>query len=103
MDPCFCKTGLGISNAKIDGPKLFLVKLVFSAFTAIFARTAEEGSRLIVQAAAAGRESHGGYLRAGKVQEYAPVARDPKKATYIWDLLCKKLEELEPGVLQNLK
>ncbi|KAI0015271.1 hypothetical protein F4780DRAFT_773666 [Xylariomycetidae sp. FL0641] len=96
VDPCFCKTGL--SGDLKGGPKVF-----FKVFETIAARTAEEGSRLVVQAAAAGRQTHGLYMRAGAVQEYAPIARDEKKAAYVWDLLCQKLEMLQPGILENLK
>jgi len=96
VDPCFCKTGL--SGELSGGPKVF-----FKVFESIAARPAEEGSRLVVQAAAAGRQTHGLYLRAGEVQKYAPIAQDDKKATYLWELLCKKLEKLQPGILQNLK
>ena len=96
VDPCFCKTGL--SGEMKGGPKAF-----FKIFESIAARTAEEGSRLVVQAASAGRKTHGLYLRAGEVQDYAPIAKDEKKATYLWDLLSKRLEQLQPGVLQSLQ
>ena len=75
----------------------------FKIFEWATARTAEEGASLIVKAAAAGRDTHGKYMRAGEVQEYFPVARDEEKATYVWDLLCQKMEELQPGVLRNLQ
>lgn len=96
VDPCFCKTGL--SGEMTGGPKAF-----FKVFETIAARTAEEGSRLVVQAASAGRETHGLYMRAGAVQEFNEIARDDTRATYFWKLLSKRLEELQPGILENLK
>jgi retinol dehydrogenase 12 len=96
LDPCFCKTGL--SHEMTGGTRIFV-----KAFEAVAARPAEEGARLVVQAASCGRETHGLYLRAGAVQAYAPIARDEKKAAYVWELLCKRLEKLEPGILENLK
>ncbi|KAK9451147.1 uncharacterized protein V1518DRAFT_391428 [Limtongia smithiae] len=96
LDPCFCKTGLHVQRNITEA-------VVFKIFEVIFARSAEEGARLVVQAASAGRETHGLYLRAGAVQEYHPIARDEKRVTSFWDLLCKRLEQLQPGILQNIK
>ncbi|KAI1379215.1 hypothetical protein F4677DRAFT_410934 [Hypoxylon crocopeplum] len=96
VDPCFCKTGLSV---ELKGPP----KMFFRVFEAVAARTAEEGSRLVVQTATAGRQTHGLYMRAGAVQKYAPIAQDEKKAAYVWDSLCKRLEALEPGILRNLE
>ncbi|RYP08954.1 hypothetical protein DL764_001565 [Monosporascus ibericus] len=95
VDPCFCKTKL--SGELTGGPKIF-----FKIFESIAARPPEEGSRLVVQAASAGRETHGLYMRAGVVQKYTPIAQNEKKATYFWELLYKGLEKLQPGILQNL-
>lgn len=96
VDPCFCKTGL-------SGDLKGITKIIFKIFEYISARTAEEGSRLVVQAASAGRQTHGLYLRAGAVQAYAPIALDDNKAAYVWESLCGRLEELQPGVLQCLQ
>lgn len=79
------------------------MRVLFKIFELVTARTAEEGSRLVVQAASAGRQTHGLYLRAGAVQTYAPIALDDKRATYVWELLCSKLEELQPGILRNVQ
>ncbi|KAH8797367.1 hypothetical protein F5884DRAFT_687949 [Xylogone sp. PMI_703] len=98
LDPCFCKTGLagGLSSG---------LKAVFKIFEFICARPAEEGSRLIVIAASAGRESHGKYMRGGALQEYAPLVTNAdgvKKTNYVWEQLRTKLEQLQPGILANL-
>lgn len=95
LDPCFCKTGL---STELKG----VTRVLFKIFELVTARTAEEGSRLVMQAASAGRQTHGLYLRGGAVQAYAPIALDDKRATYVWELLCSKLEELQPGILQNV-
>ncbi|MCJ1307074.1 hypothetical protein MMC25_000720 [Agyrium rufum] len=98
MDPCFCKTEL--FGDLSGGLKAFLTVFAF-----LFARTAEEGSRLVVSAAAAGRESHGGYLRGGKLQKYPLFLTDEKgieRSEYVWKQLGNKLEGLQPGVLASL-
>ncbi|GAB1319361.1 Ketoreductase (KR) domain-containing protein [Madurella fahalii] len=94
LDPCFCKTGLGRG---LSGPLR-----VLRVFEAIAARPAEEGSRLVVQAASAGPETHGLYMRAGKVRAYEPVALDEAKGAHVWEALSRRLEALSPGVLSNL-
>ncbi|PWY88087.1 NAD(P)-binding protein [Aspergillus sclerotioniger CBS 115572] len=96
LDPCFCKTGLG-------GDLGCVGKVLYKSFEALAARTPEEGSRLVVQAASAERETHGLYFRAGAVQEYAPIVRDEKKAEYLWEVLSKRLEGLEPGIMKNVE
>jgi retinol dehydrogenase 12 len=95
LDPCFCKTGLG---ADMTGALRVFMKI----FQTLTARTAEEGSRLVVQSAGAGRETHGKYMRSGKVRAYLPIASDEKKGDAVWDALCKRLEGLQPGVLKSL-
>lgn len=95
LDPCFCKTGLA---GDLNGAS----KVIFKIFEWMLARPAEEGARLVVQAASVGRQTHGLYMRAGAVQPYAPIALDDNRATYVWELLCEKLEKLQPGILQNL-
>lgn len=96
VDPCFCKTEL---SADLKG----VARVLFKIFELISARTAEEGSRLVVQTASAGIQTHGKYMRAGAVQPYAPIALDDERAAYVWDLLCGKLEKLQPGILQNIQ
>ncbi|KAF7594140.1 hypothetical protein BBP40_009989 [Aspergillus hancockii] len=94
LDPCFCKTEL---TSELTGG----FKAVFKIFEWLFARSAEEGSRLVVIAATAGRKTHGGYMRAGALQKYAPIIASEdgvKRTAYVWDAICKKLEELQPGI-----
>ena len=90
LDPCFCKTDLA---SEATG----LFKVGFKIFEFLFARTAEEGSRLVVTAATAGRQTHGGYMRAGALQKYAPFITSEdgiEKSDYIWEQLGRKLEQL---------
>ena len=98
LDPCFCKTAL--ASSLTGGLKAF-----FLVFQFLFARTAEEGSRLVVMAASAGRQTHGGYMRAGALQEYAPFITNEegmKKSEYLWEQLSVKMEQLEPGITGNV-
>ncbi|GAD97951.1 hypothetical protein THITE_2116303 [Paecilomyces variotii No. 5] len=98
LDPCFCKTQLG---RDISG----MLKVATAVFAFLFARTAEEGSRLVVKTASAGRETHGGYMRGGALKEYAPFVTNEdgvKKTNRVWEDLCTKLEQLQPGILENL-
>lgn len=98
LDPCFCKTDLarGLSGG---------LKFAFKIFEFLFARTAEEGSRLVVIAASAGRKTHGGYMRGGNVKPYPPMITSKEgteKSRYLWELLGKRLEVIQPGILANL-
>ncbi|KAH9210646.1 hypothetical protein DL95DRAFT_437522 [Leptodontidium sp. 2 PMI_412] len=98
LDPCFCKTGLA---GELTGG----FKAVFKFFEFVFARPAEEGSRLVVIAASAGRPTHGKYMRAGSVQEYAPFITNvdgQAKMNYVWEQLSRKLETIQPGVMANV-
>jgi retinol dehydrogenase-12 len=99
LDPCFCKTGL-------SGDLTGCLKMAFKVFEFICGRPAEEGSRLVVTAASAGRPTHGRYMRAGAVQEYAPfitTEEGVQRSEYIWRELGRKLEQLQPGILGNVK
>lgn len=98
LDPCFCKTGL---PGEITGGLGVAIK----GFEFLFARPAEEGSRLVVTAASAGRQTHGGYMQAGALQKYAPFITSDEGVTrsnYVWEQLGKKLEQLQPGILANV-
>lgn len=99
LDPCFFKTGLP-SELK-DGLKVFV-----KVFEFLFTRTAEEGSRLVVSTASEGKTTHGKYLRAGVVQDYTLFitnAEGVSKGDKTWEQLSKKLEQLQPGILTNVK
>ncbi|KAK3380733.1 hypothetical protein B0T24DRAFT_199969 [Lasiosphaeria ovina] len=96
VDPCFCETGL---SREVTG----LTRVVTKTFAAIAARPADDGARQIVHAASTGRETHGLYMRAGAIQAYKPIASDPAKTEYLWEVLSKRLVKLDPTILENLK
>ncbi|KAH8163369.1 hypothetical protein CIB48_g4885 [Xylaria polymorpha] len=96
VDPCFCETGL---SHEVTG----MTRLAVKAFAAFAARPADDGARQIVHAASLGRETHGLYLRAGALQAYKPIAQDEKKTEYLWKVLSKRLEKLDPNIMDNLK
>ena len=78
---------------------------MFKVFEFLFARPAEEGSRLVVTAASAGRQTHGGYMRAGALQKYAPFITSEDgiaRSNDVWEKLNRKLEQLQPGILANM-
>ncbi|BCS21939.1 uncharacterized protein APUU_30164S [Aspergillus puulaauensis] len=98
LDPCFCKTNL-------PGEMSGALGVFFKPFELLFARSAEEGSRLIVMAAAGGQESHGRYFRSAELKPYVPfVSSDDgvKRREYVWDQLCRRLEGLQPGIMGKL-
>ena len=100
LDPTFCKTNLGSSSPEM--PKA--IKLAGKIFTALTARTAEEGARLVVQAASAGRATHGLYQRAGAVRGYDPCVLDrvgKERGEVVWKGLCGLLEGIEGGVVMG--
>lgn len=66
----------------------------------------EEGSRLIVSAASAGRETHGGYMRSGVLKTYPPLISSEDgvaKSKYLWEQIGKKLEAIQPGIIAKLE
>ena len=74
-----------------------VVKVFIKGFQAVAARSPEEGARLVVGSAAAGKERHGKYMRCGEFREYNTIALDKKRGDEVWDALCKRLEEFQPG------
>ncbi|KAI9817911.1 MAG: hypothetical protein M1832_004531 [Thelocarpon impressellum] len=98
LNPGFCRTAImreasGLQKAFIDFAKV------------PFSRSAEVGSRTLVAAAAAGVESHGQYLddcRVGQVHGNVSGAQGQATQKRVWAELAAKLEEIQPGVLQNV-
>lgn len=71
----------------------------------LLARTTEMGSRTLVHAALAGKETHGEYMSDGFVAKPSAFVRsdEGKKAQErVWSELSRKLEAIQPGILQNL-
>ncbi len=97
LNPGLCHSEL----ARNAGFGLWLMK-------ALLARTTEQGSRTLVHAAAAGVESHGQYLSNCRVAAVAPLVQEDEKVggkkvqRRVWEEVVKKLERIQPGVLENL-
>jgi NAD(P)-dependent dehydrogenase (short-subunit alcohol dehydrogenase family) len=71
----------------------------------LIGRTMEHGSRALMAAVAAGRESHGKYVDSGKVDDpSAFVMSEEGKTTQkrVWDELMEILEGIEAGVTANV-
>ena len=93
-NPGLCKSELAREgNARVKIMKFFL------------ARTTEEGSRMLVHAASAGPETHGAYLNMCKVAPTSTVTQGEegqKTQKRVWSELMDKLEQIEPGITENL-
>ena len=73
----------------------------------IMARSTEVGSRTLVAAALAGKESHGTYMCDGLVHddEVSPWAQSEegkKGGEKVWEELSEILEGIQPGVTKNI-
>lgn len=80
------------------GLKLFIFKI----FRTIFARSTEVGSRTTVNAAEGGEETHGQFLDDCTIGERSPLLQDEEVQKRVWSELAEKLENIQPGILQNL-
>ena len=72
---------------------------------AVVARSTEEGSRTLVHAAGQGVETHGKYLSECHVANPSSFleTEDGKRVQeQVWVELSRKLEEIQPGVMNNL-
>ncbi|EJD41522.1 NAD(P)-binding protein [Auricularia subglabra TFB-10046 SS5] len=100
LNPGLCYSDLD-RNAK--GFQAFQI----TTLRALMAWTAEEGSRTLVHAAAAGRESHGGYMSAAKLkpEAVAPFVTTQEGAEVqkrLWAELAAKLEKFQPGITSTI-
>ena len=94
MTPGFCHSEL-MREAGWFG---YAFKTIFGAYTA------EQGSRALVNAAAFAPSSHGKYLKDCTITDVAPfVSSDEGINTQkkVWEELSKRLESIEPGIMQN--
>jgi retinol dehydrogenase 12 len=94
VGPGFCYSDL----AKEMGAVVKVMYVVLNA------RTTEVGSRSLVQAVQAGKESHGKWLRDNRIQDPAAwvLSKDGKEAQErVWKELGEKLEVIQPGILKN--
>ncbi len=68
-------------------------------------RTAEEGSRALVDAVGKGRQSHGEYLsdcKVAKVSDFTLSKKGAETQMRVWEELNEKLETIQPGVAGNI-
>ena len=75
--------------------------LSFTILKLVLARSTEMGSRTLVHACVAGKESHGRYLSNCQVAEESEFVRSDegkKAAERIWNQLNAKLEKVVPDV-----
>ena len=71
----------------------------------LLCRTTEEGSRTIVHAGLAGRETHGKFMSDCTISHCAPLVEGQEGAEIqrrVWEELSVKLNEIEPGVTKVL-
>nr|POE77844.1 short chain dehydrogenase sol3 [Quercus suber] len=96
VNPGWCHSEL---MREVQNPVINVVKR-------IVCRTTDQGSRTLVDAAVShGPEVHGQYLSNQRVTPVAPLVTRKGGAElqkHVWDELAEKLEQIQPGVLQNL-
>ena len=95
VNPGWCHSEL---MREITNPMINLIKRMLC-------RTTEVGSRTLVHAGIAGRETHGKYMSDCKPVACASLVEGkegPEMQRRVWAELAAKLEEIEPGVTKNL-
>lgn len=68
----------------------------------VMGRTAEEGSRALVDAVGRGEDSHGQYLsdcHVAKVSDFVLSKKGAKTQERVWEELNSKLEVIQPGIM----
>ncbi|UPK94516.1 hypothetical protein LCI18_005451 [Fusarium solani-melongenae] len=83
----------------------FPFNLIFNLFIALFARTAEMGSRTLLVAAFAGDDTHGRFMFDAKLHEPLRIMQGDegeKLTQLVWDELVEILEGIVPGVTNNI-
>lgn len=96
VNPGFCHSSLTRDFA----PIAYIGKI------AMRARSTEVGSRTLVHAASAGRESYGEYLsncEVALVGNFVRTAEGKKVQEMVWREVMGRLEGIEPGVSKNLR
>ncbi|KAK3934276.1 short chain dehydrogenase/ reductase [Diplogelasinospora grovesii] len=93
----------GLCYTELDRNAGILGKLYMAIFRKLLARTAEEGSRTLLQAVWAGQESHGTYcsecrIRDEKIPEWIADENGHKTQRRVWEDLVKRLDKLDHGI-----
>jgi NAD(P)-dependent dehydrogenase (short-subunit alcohol dehydrogenase family) len=94
--PGFCRSSLANELPSAQ------VKVMY---TMLHARSTEEGSRLLVHAVGAGKDTHGQYIDDAKIKEPSPWVRSvegKKVQKQFWGEFKEKLEGIEPGLLARV-
>lgn len=97
LNPGLCHSELG----RDSGMFLAIMK-------ALLARTTEMGSRTLVAAGLAGKDSHGKYMHDGVVKEsalssFVTGSDGAHTAEKVWTELSQILEQIQPGVTKSLE
>ncbi|KAJ3198666.1 hypothetical protein HDU82_001143 [Entophlyctis luteolus] len=98
LNPGLCHSSLARENSGLGG-------LIFALLKAVMARTTEAGSRTLVHAIAAGKESHGEYLSDCEIDTPSNLVLSEEGASIqkrIWVEVSAALEKISPGILKNL-
>lgn len=98
LNPGFCRTDL-FRHAPL------LLSFILKFGVRIIGRTTEMGSRTLVAAAAAGRESHGGYLDSCVLREPSTLVVSEEGGVLqkrVYDELMEILEDIQPGITDNV-
>ncbi|KAF1966060.1 NAD(P)-binding protein [Bimuria novae-zelandiae CBS 107.79] len=98
--PGVVSTGLGSDTSN-------MTKAATAVIKALFARTAEQGSRTILHGVVAGRDSHGKMLSACKIKEHwvpkwMSDGEGKKLQKQIWSELVEVMETQQPGCTARL-
>ena len=77
--------------------------LFFTVMKSLLARSTEVGSRTLMAAASVGQESHGKYMRDGKVMDgelsdFVKSEEGRKASEKVWKELSEILESIQPGI-----
>jgi len=94
VNPGLCRTSLG---REVTGAQ----KVIFGLVQLVLGRSAEEGSRTIVDATASGFDTHGQYLSNCRVTVPSDLVVGEsvgKTQERVWNELLDLLEGIQPGV-----
>ncbi|KAH8742498.1 hypothetical protein F5883DRAFT_656639 [Diaporthe sp. PMI_573] len=98
LNPGFCRTALFRDNK-------FPASIFLNLMSQLIGRSAEVGSRVIVDAAAAGPETHGSWLDTLKIREPSAYVRSEEGQEMqrrLYDELMEILDGVEPNIARNI-
>lgn len=98
LNPGFCRTALFRDNK-------FPASILLAFTSRLIGRSAEVGSRILVDAAAAGPETHGKWLDTFEIREpsvYVRGEEGQKMQRRLYDELIEILDRVEPGIVNNI-